>query len=262
MADLAPVSRATVAAQARDLGVLPGGVLLVHAAFRRVRPVEDGPSGLIAALREALGPGGTLVMPSWTGSDDLPFDPTATSASPELGVIADIFWRQPGVLRSGHPFAMAAAGPAAAAITADRLPIPPHRLESPVGRVFELDGMILLLGVTHEVNSTLHLAELLGGAPYRVPKHITVLQEGQPIRVEYGENDHCTRRFELAGEWLDEAGLQRRGRIGHADALLVHSRDVVRVALDRLADDLLAFLHPRGAGCVECDAAHESLIGH
>jgi aminoglycoside N3'-acetyltransferase len=68
--------------------VRDGGVLLVHTSSRAVRPVEGGPAGLIDALRDALGPTGTLVMPAWTGDDDHPLDPAATPASPDLGVVA------------------------------------------------------------------------------------------------------------------------------------------------------------------------------
>ena len=50
--------------------------------------------------------------------------------------------------------------------------------------------------------------ELLGGAPYRVPKHCTVRgADGRPVRVEYGENDHCCARFALADGWLRARGL-------------------------------------------------------
>jgi len=63
------IPRAAVTAQLHALGVEPGGVLLVHTSYRAVRPVEGGPPGLIEALRAALGPEGTLVMPSW-GSDN------------------------------------------------------------------------------------------------------------------------------------------------------------------------------------------------
>src|SRR4028118_1605020 len=87
------LTRAEVAEQPQALGVERGGVLLVHTSFRAVRPVEGGPLGLIAALRDAIGPEGTLVMPSWTGDDDEAFDPVATPASADLGVVADIFWR-------------------------------------------------------------------------------------------------------------------------------------------------------------------------
>jgi aminoglycoside 3-N-acetyltransferase len=244
----------------RALGVDRGGVLLVHTSFRAVRPVERGPQGVIDALRTALGPIGTLVMPSWTGDEDEPFDPTTTPASPDLGVVADTFWRMPGVRRSNHPFAFAAAGPAAERITSDPLPIPPHRLESPVGRVYELDGQVLLLGVGHDADTTLHLAELMADVPYRVPKHCTVLENGRAVRVDYGENDHCCQRFAFADEWLRERALQREGLVGHAHARLMRSRDIVSVAREQLARDPLLFLHARGE-CAECDMAWASVGG-
>ena len=68
----ATISRSPVSKQLRDLGVEPGSVLVVHTSFSKIRPVADGPQGLIAALRLALGPGGTLVMPSMTEDDDHP----------------------------------------------------------------------------------------------------------------------------------------------------------------------------------------------
>ncbi len=251
--------RDEVVGQLRALGVQAGGVLLVHTSFRAVRPVEGGPAGLIAALRAALGPGGTLVMPSWTGADEEPFDPAATPASPDLGVVPDTFWRLPRVLRSSHPFAFAAAGPQAAAIISGPLPLPPHSPESPAGRVHERNGQVLLLGVGHEADTTLHLAELLAGVPYRLPRSCTVLQDGRPVRIDYGENDHCCARFALADGWLRERGLQAEGRVGHAPARLARARDIVEVARERLARDPLLFLHPRGAGCAECDEARRSI---
>jgi aminoglycoside N3'-acetyltransferase len=252
------LSQAEVREQLRTLGV-GGGVLLVHTSFRAVRPVEGGPAGLIAALREALGPAGTLVMPSWSGSDDEPFDPRTTPASPDLGIVAETFWRQAGVERSGHCQAFAAAGPDATRITEGPLPLPPHVPESPVGRVHQLDGQVLLLGVGHDADTTLHLAELLGGVPYRVPRHCTVLVDGKPERVHYGENDHCCERFALADDWLRERGLQREGPVGRAHARLARARDIVALARERLGRDPLVFLHPPAAGCAECDAARRSL---
>ena len=253
------LSRADITNQLRALGVEAGGALLVHTSFRATGPIEDGPLGLIEALRHALGPAGTLVMPSWSGDDDAPFDPATTPAAPDLGVVADTFWRLPGVLRSAHPFACAAAGPRAAQITAGPLPLPPHIPESPVGRVHGLDGQVLLLGVGHDADSTLHLAELLAAVPYSVPRHCTVLRDGRPVRIEYGENDHCCERFALADAWLRSGALQSEGRVGHAHARLARARDIVRVALEHLAGDPLLFLHTAGAGCAECDAARSSV---
>jgi aminoglycoside N3'-acetyltransferase len=255
----AGLTTATVVGQLRALGVRRGDVLLVHTSFRAVRPVEGGPAGLIAALRAALGPDGTLVMPCWNDDGDVPFEPRRSPAAADLGVVADTFWRMPGVLRSDQPFAFAAAGPAAAFVTADPLPLPPHVPASPAGRVHELDGRVLLLGVGHEADTTIHLAEILADVPYRVPKHVTVLRDGEPVRITYGENDHCCARFALADDWLRAQGLQAEGPVGHAPARLVRSRDIVRVGGEALRRDPLVFLHAPDAGCAECDAARASV---
>ena len=252
-------TRDTLVVQLRALGVVPGAVLLVHSSFRALRPVKGGPQGVIDALLEALGPSGTLVMPSWTGQDDSPFDPSATAAASDLGVIADAFWRRPGVRRSDHPFAFAAFGPRAEKNTFGPLPIPPHAPDSPVGRVHALDGRVLLLGVGHDADTTLHLAELLAGVPYRARKHVTVLREGVPTRIEYDENDHCCRRFALADDWLRIAGLQSESLVGRAQGRLLRARDAVRLAVDRLRADPLLFLHASGSGCEACDEARASV---
>jgi aminoglycoside 3-N-acetyltransferase len=161
----------------------------VHTAFSRVGPVEGGPRGLIGALRAALGPNGTLVMPSMTDDDDHPFDPRRTPCL-GMGVVADMFWRMPKVLRSDSPHAFAAVGPEAARITADHPLDVPHGLNSPVGRVYDLDGEVLLLGVGHDANTTIHLAEALAGVRYRRRKSVTIREAGKPARYCYGEIDH------------------------------------------------------------------------
>ncbi len=142
------------------LGVKKGDILLVHTSFRAIKPVEDGPKGLIEALINTIGSEGTLVMPSWTGNDEEPFNPMITPAAKDLGILADIFWRMPNVKRSNHPFAFAAKGPRATKIISDPLPLPPHIPKSPVGRVYDMNGKVLLLGVNHDANTMIHLAEL------------------------------------------------------------------------------------------------------
>jgi aminoglycoside 3-N-acetyltransferase-4 len=249
-----------IAGQLRALGIKKDGVLLVHTSFRAARPIEGGPLSLIEALRAALGRDGTLVMPSWTGNADKPFDPATTPTPLDLGVVPDTFWRLPRVVRSSHPFAFAAAGPQATQITSGLLPIPPHIPASPIGRVYELDGQVLLIGVGHDADTMLHLAEFLASVPYRVPKYCTALQDGRPVRIDYGENDHCCARFAFADEWLRERALQFEGRVGHAYARLARARDIVGVALEHLAQNPLLFLHPLSAGCANCDEARRSTV--
>lgn len=251
------ISRTTLIQQLLALGVKPGGVLLVHTSFSMVKPIEGGPTGLISALRLALGPKGTLVMPSMSYDDDHVFDKTRSHCT-EMGVVADTFWRLPGVQRSDNNHAFAAVGPQAEQILAPHPIEIPHGLDSPVGRVHELDGQILLLGVGHDANTTIHLCENLAGVHYRRIKYLTVLKDGKPTRLDYREIDHCCRNFALADGWLDEKQVQRRGLVGHAEARLIRSRDLVSVVTERLKANETIFLHPKGVD-EECDDAWASL---
>ena len=119
----------------------------------------------------------------------------------------------------------------------------------------------MLLGVGQDANTTLHLAELLAGVPYRRAKHITILEGGRPKRVDYGENDHCCQRFALVDDWLRSPGLQSEGSVGYAHARLMGAREVVATACARLTEDPLLFLHPRGTDCRECEDAWRSVSG-
>lgn len=239
------------------MGVKPGGVLLVHTSFSKVKPVEGGPAGLIQALRSALGPNSTLVMPSMSSDDGHPFDKQTTPCL-EMGIVADTFWRMPRVLRSDNNHSFAAIGPLAAQITAPHPLDIPHGLDSPVGRVFEQNGQILLLGVGQDSNTTVHLAENLAGVRYRRDKYLTLLQEGVPARFDYREIDHCCQNFALVDGWLDDRGLQRYGNVGHAEARLANARDIVAVVTEHLKANETIFLHPEGID-EECDDAWASL---
>ncbi len=252
-----PIGKSDLTAQLLELGVIPGGVLLVHTSFSKIGPVESGPRGLIDALQAALGPDGTLVMPSMTDDDDHPFDPRRTPCL-GMGVLADTFWPMPGVLRSDSPHAFAAIGPEAVRITASHPLDVPHGLSSPVGRVYELDGQILMLGIGHDANTTIHLAEALAGVRYRRPKSVMINQAGQTTRYSYSEIDHCCANFNLVDQWLDAERGQRRGRVGHGEARLTCSRDVVATVTSRLRANETVFLHEPGID-IQCDEARASI---
>lgn len=258
MTDREPVSQRTLVEQLRGLGLPAAPVVVVHTAFKAVGPVEGGPEGLIAALQTALGPEGTLVMPGMSDDDDHVFD-AATTTCRAMGVVADTFRRLPGVLRSDNPASFSAIGPLARFITAPHPVAPPHGLDSPVGRVSALGGMVLLLGIDHSSNTTIHLAEVIAGVPYRSRKYCTVNQGGVPVRVEYDETDHCCENFGQMDAWLRRAGLQVEATVGHGPARLARASDIVRAAVDQLRVDPCVLLHPRGAGCHECDDAWASI---
>jgi len=249
---------AEVAAQLVALGVTRGGVLVVHTSFRATGPVEGGPAGLIEALRRALGPDGTLVMPTMTDGES-PFDP-ATTPTVGMGIVAETFRSLAGVVRSTHPGgSFAASGPHAERICAPQPLSPPHGLDSPVGRAWELDGQVLLLGVGHSENTTLHLAESLAGVPYSVSHPTVVVVDGVASSVDIAETDHCCRNFTKADVWLRASGAQREGVVGFGQARLMRSRAIVSAATAHLAIDPLVFLCTAEAACEECDLARASV---
>ena len=250
-------SHSTIIGQLRDLGVRPGAVLVVHTAFSRIAPIEGGPDGLIDALHEAIQPSGTLVMPSMSDDDDAPFQVSHTPCA-GMGIVADTFWRRNGVHRSDSPHAFAAIGPHAASITADHPYDVPHGLDSPIGRAYELNAQVLLLGVGHDANTTIHLAENLAHVTYKQRKSLTIMKGRTPGRVEYDETDHCCENFALLDDWLDELDLQRRGSVANGIARLMSARDVVGVALRHLRDNETVFLHAEGM-CAECDSARAGM---
>lgn len=256
--DRPEIDRPTLVAQLAALGVRRCAVLLVHTAFRAVRPVEGGPDGLIDALRQALGPDGTLVMPTMTDGAAV-FDPRRTPTL-DMGITAETFWRRPGVRRSTHPGAsFAAEGPHAEAICRPQPLAPPHGPDSPVGRVAELGGDILLIGVGHDANTTLHLAEVIAGVPYQVSHPCVVEVDGAPRTVMIPETDHCCAGFARVDAPLRASGAQREGPVGHAPARLVPAAAVLSAAAALLAADPLAFLCPPGADCAECARARASV---
>ena len=255
---MTPLRIEEVVAQLLTLGVKPGGVLLVHTSFRAVRPVEGGPLGLIQALRQALGPEGTLVMPTMTDGEGI-FDPGSTPTD-GMGITAEMFWRQPGVTRSTHPGgSFAAVGPHAERICAPQPLAPPHGTESPPGRVHDLDGQVLLLGVTHGESTTVHVAESIAMVPYAVEHPCVVEIDGRPTTVMIPETDHCCRGFDRLDGWLSDRELQRVGRVGNARAGLADARAIVAVAVEQLTEDPLVFLCSTSEACVECDAARVSI---
>ncbi|MFF5899828.1 aminoglycoside N(3)-acetyltransferase [Streptomyces argenteolus] len=219
------------AAQLDRLGVRRGGILLVHASMRSAGGSADA---VAAALRRALGPEGTLVVPAFTpeNSDTSrsyldrvrglnaperaavraampPFDP-ATSSARSMGALAETVRLTPGALRSGHPqTSFAAIGPAAGMLLGE------HRQDchlgeaSPLARLYEADAQVLLLGTGFESCTAFHLAEYRVPHPVRRPYRCVVASEGGRRWWEYEDIELDDSDFAALG-----ADFVRRSPVG------------------------------------------------
>jgi aminoglycoside 3-N-acetyltransferase len=235
----------------RALGVRPGDVLMTHSSYKSVGEVAGGPQAVVQALLDAVGPAGTLVVPTHNSENSDPatwqhppvpeqwwetirhdtpgFDPACTPASRWMGRLAELVRTWPGALRSDHPqVSVAALGPRAAEIVAG------HRLtdglgdSSPLGAVYRLDGKVLLLGAGHDSNTSLHLSECRQKNP---PTH----QTGSSIRrpdgtahwVTWTEVAEESEDFDVIGVEFEATGAVSKGRVGRSTARLMSQRALV-----------------------------------
>lgn len=245
-----PATVSSLVSDLRSLGIETGMTVMAHASLSRLGYVAGGAHAVVTALLEAVGSGGTLVMPthsndlsdpaswqnppipeSWwaTVRDEMPvYDPLLTPTR-AMGAVVECFRHVPGVVRSGHPTVSAAAhGPNAAVITAGHEFADGLGEASPQARIYELDGHVLLLGVTHENNTALHLSER------RAELGLAKGTAGSPVNVdgvrrwqtyEWLEDDSSD--FERLGEDFAVTGNEVRGGVGIGTARFMRSRDIV-----------------------------------
>lgn len=149
------VTRDTLVAELHSLGVRPGETLLVHSSLSSLGWVNGGPVAVVQGLLDALGPDGTLVVPTQSGDlsdpalwSDPPvpeewwsairatmpaYDPLVTP-SRGVGVIPETVRTWPGALRSAHPqTSFAALGPRAAEVVEAHAPDCRARRAEPAG---------------------------------------------------------------------------------------------------------------------------------
>lgn len=246
----------SLAADFRALGVEAGVVLVVHSSMKALKAeINGGAVAVILALEEVLGSDGTLVMPTHTADlsdpaywdnppvpnewwdvmrETMPAFDVALTPTFRMGVIAETFRKQDGVLRSNHPDASFAAwGKHAKKITDDHALYPVFGARSPLAQVYELDGWVLLLGVGHSNNSSLHVAEERANIPHKmVPCSAPMLVDGTRQWVTWEDIDWDDSDFiALAADFARETGLQRAGKVANADALLVPQRPLIDYAI-------------------------------
>lgn len=257
------VTRASLANDLARLGLSYGDAVMVHAAVSKVGRLLDGPDTIIAALSDTVGPNGTVlayadwearyedvvdrdgrVPPEWR--DHIPpFDPRRSRAIRDNGVLPEFLRTTPGALRSSNPGAsVVALGAKAEWFTAD------HPLDygygegSPLAKLVEAGGKVLMLGAPLDTLTLLHHAEHLADIPGKRIKWVEV-----PLATPSGLQWRMIEEFEtgdpivdgLAEDYFAEivteflaSGQGRQGLIGSASSVLVDAAAITAFGVNWL----------------------------
>jgi aminoglycoside 3-N-acetyltransferase len=241
------VTRQDIVHGLHALGLQPGDSVLAHSSLSSFGHVEGGADAVIDALIETVGPQGTVLVPTLTGSEELCaenpplYDPAATPCW--TGRIPETFRQRAQAVRSLHPtHSVAAIGARALELTAGHeFSVTPCGPDSPYGRLAQIGGYVLLLGVAHHSNTTFHLAEELAGVPYHMQPGLVaarIVEDGQPRAIHlmihrYG----AARNFARMEPLFRERGIQRDAWIGDAHVRLVDAGRMVEVTRQALLQD-------------------------
>ena len=251
-----PVTKQDIISAVRNVGLKEGSTVMVHTSLSRIGYVCGGAQTVIEALIEVVGHEGTLMMPtqSWKNLDpedgvhwdteeeywdiirenwpayDKRITPTNT-----MGAVSEMFRSWPGTVRSDHPArSVAAWGKYAKYLVEDHDISNIFGEGSPVGKLYELDGEVLLIGVGYDKNTSLHLADTRADYPgkHNCIEHSAMIEDGRRVWKEYTTLFVDGEDFEQIGEAFEQNNTVNRSVIGNAELRQMSQKRLVDFAVD------------------------------
>ena len=230
------------------IGLASGDAVVVHASLRAVGLDADE---VIDALLEAVGPHGLVVMPTFTYDNETLRAGHRRAYGDACGGVPSPPGRAAlGPSRPTRSRPSAAARPSCSTGTSGReRPASTARSDGSPPRA----GYVLLLGVGHTANTTVHVGEFHADAPYLdIPF--------DPDWPAHGADRFpgCSRAFGTIERPLRERGAIRDGKVGRALAQLVPGATVIEVTVELLRADPTSLLCT-DPGCYRCSRARARL---
>ena len=251
-----PITKEEIVNALYSVGLAKGHTVMVHTALSKIGYVCGGAQAVIEALIEVVGEDVTIMMPtqSWKNLDpedgvhwtvpeeywqiirdnwpayDKRITPTKT-----MGAVAEAFRQWPGTLRSDHPArSVAAWGKHAEYLVND------HDLSnifgegSPIGKLYELNGEVLLIGVGYDKNTSLHLADVRADYPgkHNSIEHSAIMESGKRVWKEYETLFVDGEDFDRIGEAFEQSNAVNKAMIGNAELRLINQKRLVDFAVD------------------------------
>lgn len=163
----------------RDLDIPPYQPVIAHTTANALGEVRGGAETVLGALLSAVD---TVMLPAFTYQtmiipEDGPADnaiqygsgvesnrmaeffSAGLPADLSMGPLPDILHRNPDAARSAHPILSFLGLGVDAALQKQSLAEP----LAPIQKLMDIGGWVLLLGVSHTANTSIHLAEFLAG---------------------------------------------------------------------------------------------------
>jgi aminoglycoside 3-N-acetyltransferase len=245
-----PKTRTSIAEDLRKLGLKKGMTVIVHSSLKSLGWVVGGPVAVVQSLMDVITEEGTLVMPTHTAHysdpagwinppvpkewwsvirDEMPaFDPEITPTF-FMGAIVEAFRTFPGVIRSNHPTeSFAAWGKNKETIINGHSADFALGEDSPLGKMYKLNGYVLLIGVGYESNTTMHLAEHRVPNPKSEENAGPFNQEGDRVWKTFKQVSYREELFEEIGRAYEEKGHSvQKGKAGLAECRLIPQVELV-----------------------------------
>ena len=229
----------------RRVGVQSGDIVYCHSSLSKFGYVKGGADTVIEALLEAVGSEGTVATPAGTYSQKKEGGIFDVRNSPsELGAISEAL-RKRSTHRSHHlTESVCAIGRLAKKLTATHS-LTPCGAESPFQKFIDWDAQILLLGVSHNSNTTFEAIEERLAPEYvrfREIKNATIIDENgisRPLPAKV-HNMPFPYDFNRMDAPLFRAGAQTKIVIGESIVRRISARKMYEVTRRAIETDTYA----------------------
>jgi aminoglycoside 3-N-acetyltransferase len=239
-----------------DVGIRPGGTLLVHSSLSSFGYVRGAENTVIDALLDVVGPLGLVVMPTHTWDTVSAAQPVFHEVlTPSItGRITETFRHRPTAVRSLHPtHSVAALGSGAREFCAGHeLYSTPCSRSSPYGRLVAANGQVLMLGVGLDCLTLMHGIEEWAEVPWlfnRVETLHVITEAGATLTVVSRRHTNVPyyeeRDFPSVEPILRDAGAIAYGTAGDATIRLIDAALTTETLLPLLRKDPDLVLGPK-----------------
>lgn len=239
----------------KEVGIEKGQAVMVHTSLSSLGYVCGGAQSVIEALLEGVGEEGTIMMPtqSWKNLDpttgvywqepeewwsvireNIPAYDKHITPTNTMGAVAEMFRQWQGTYRSDHPArSVAAWGHYAKYLTENHDLSDIFGDSSPIGKLYELDGYVLLIGVGYDKNTSLHLADVRADYPgkHNVVESSAIKIDGQRVWKSYETLAVDGEDFPAIGEAFEQTGQVRHAALGSGILSMMRQRTLVDFAV-------------------------------